>query len=73
MALDRETINHLRKVKEQIEEILEDVGDIVPPEFRTTCILRYCGTNPDVKDMVWTDDVHDDVIAAIEKQRDIEG
>lgn len=69
--LDNETIAHLRRIKDEIEEILAEVGDILPPDFRMTCVLRYCGDEPEVQDMVWTDDVHDDVIAALEKQRDI--
>lgn len=72
MPLDAETKRHLLRIKEDIEEILGEVGDILPPDFRMTCVLRYCGTNEDVDDMIWTDDVHDDVIGAIEKKRDEE-
>lgn len=70
MSLDAETLKHLRRVKEEIEEILAEIGDIVPPDFRTTCVLRYCGDNPDVDDMIWTDDVHFDVIKALQKHGD---
>lgn len=67
MPLDNETLGHLRRVKDEIEEILSEVGDILPPDFRMTCVLRYCGTNPDVDDMIWTDDVHHDAIAALKR------
>lgn len=70
MPLDEATIKNLRRVREEIEEILEDARDIIPPDFRITFIARYCGYDEEVKDMVWTEDVHDDVIAALEKERD---
>lgn len=72
MPLDKETLNHLRNVKENIEEILSEIGDIVPPDFRVTCVLRYCGDNPDVQDMIWTDDVHYDVINSLTKHGESE-
>lgn len=68
--LDDDTLSHLRKIKDDIEEILAEVGDILPPEFRMTCILRYCGDNPEVTNMIWTDDVHEDVIGALKKEQE---
>ncbi len=70
MSLDKEILNHLRRIKSEIEELLEEVGDIVPPDFRTTCILRYCGNNSEVKDMIFTDDVTYDAAAALNKYQE---
>lgn len=74
MPLDKESLDHLIRLKENIEEILSEIGDIVPPgQFCTTMILRYCGTNSEIDDMIWTDDVHDDVIKSLERERDKNG
>lgn len=69
MPLDEETITHLRRLKDEIEEILSDVSGIIPEDFRMTCVLRYCGPNPDIQNMVWTDDVHEDVMLALEEEQ----
>lgn len=73
MSLDAETKADLLRIKNEIEEILGDVGDVLPDDFRMTVILRYCGTVEGVDDMVWTDDVHDDAIAALERSKALLG
>lgn len=69
MALSSEDIKELRRVKDEIEEILADIADVIgaDSDYRVTCILRYCGANPDMDDMIWTDDVHHDAIAALKR------
>lgn len=70
MPLDEQTLNHLRRVREEIEEILEDARAVAPPDFRMTLVLRYCGEQDGVKDMIWTDDVHHDVVQALQREAD---
>ena len=77
MALDKETMEHLVRIRDEIEEILAEIGDIVPPEFRTTVVLRYCGTDDEVKELfendpaVWTDDVSYDIEKEIARHRKV--
>lgn len=70
MPLDQETLTHLKNLKREIEEILSDVGAVIPDDFRMTCVLRYCGSDPDMANMIWTDDVHEDVIQALQQEQE---
>lgn len=68
MPLSNDDLERLKQLKSEIEDILEDIGGILPDDFRMTCVLRYCGDNPDISNMIWTDDYHGDVITALEDE-----
>lgn len=67
--LDAETLSFLKNMKDNVDEILADIADVVPEEYRVTCVLRYCGPEEGIPDLVYIDDVHDDVIATLNKDR----
>ena len=70
MPLDVETIKVLRKLREDIEELLNEIRDMTPPNFLMTLVMRYVGGDQEIKNMIWTEDVHDDVVRALETERD---
>ena len=76
MPLSGSKLNQLIHLKNEIEELMDELQELTKDEFYLTCIVRYAGEDPDVREalegspMLWISDVHDDAIAAIEKHRD---
>lgn len=77
MALSQATLKQLDELKDELQEILMQIGDIVSPDqFRCTMVIRYCGEdNPDIQQwvrdhLVMTDDAHDDAIRELQYVRD---
>lgn len=70
MPLDKSTLDHLIAVKDQIQELLLEISEVAPPDFALTLVMRYTGEQIGVKDMIWTQDIHDSVMRSLEEARD---
>ena len=68
MALDSETKKHLMRLQDEALEILGDLSELLPPSYRLTLLARNCEGEEDT-DIVLTNDVTDDAIAALERNK----
>lgn len=68
MSLDPETKAHLMRLQEDALESLGELSDIFPPAYRLTLVARNMEGNEDT-DIVLTNDVLDDAIIALEKNK----
>ena len=65
MALDHETKKHLIRLQDEATETLMELSDLFPSSYRFTLVARNCDDVEDT-DIVLTNDVPDDAIAALD-------
>ena len=68
MALDNETKKHLMRLQEDALDILGELSELFPPSYRLTLLARNCEGEEDT-DIVLTNDVTDDAIDAMERNK----
>lgn len=68
MALDEETKKSLIGLQNEAEDILADITEIFPDAYCFTLVARHM-TNHDL-DIVLTNDVMDDSIGALQRNKD---
>lgn len=68
MAMDSETKKHLMRLQDDALEILGELSDLFPPSYRLTLLARNCDGEEET-DIVLTNDVTDDAISALERNK----
>ncbi len=66
--MDDDTRRHLMQLQDDALDILGDLSDLMPPSYRLTLLARNCDGEEDT-DIVLTNDVTDDAIAALERNK----
>lgn len=69
MPLDKQVKAHLMKLQDEAQEVLMELSDIFPPDYRFTLIARH-HENIEGTNIVLTNDYLPDAITALQRDAD---
>lgn len=69
MQIDEKTRQHLLRLQDEALDILGELSELFPESYRLTLLARNCDDEFPDTDIVLTNDVTDDAISALERNK----